>query len=417
MGASDDRDNPRRGRAVARRLDRRALIAAAPLALAACGTTREGLAVPAAATARAEASIPGVRFLPDRDPEPFERLGATAMERERAWLSSQGHRGPLPPAQILAVSGGGGDGAFGAGLLAGWTRAGDRPSFKMVTGVSTGALIAPFAFLGPDHDATLHVAYTRTTDADIFKKRHFTAAIWGDALTDTTPMAGLIAQYVTPDLLRAIAGEYAKGRLLMVGTTNLDAREAVYWDMGRIATQGDETALKLFRQITLASAAIPGAFPPVMIDVTVDGQRYQEMHVDGGATRQVFMYPQRLHLNEALAAEARARERRVYIIMNARLDPDWASVDRRTLSIAGRAVASMIQTQGIGDLMRMYITSRRDGIDYNLAYIPSRFTAERHGEFDPAYMKALFELGQTMAATGYPWDKVPPGYGPNASVP
>jgi hypothetical protein len=385
---------------------------AVQLLVAACATPSRLPAVPSDLTAQAETAVPGARYFPDRDPGPFVQLGMASFEREQAWLQRSGHTGPLPPAAFLLVSGGGGDGAYGAGLLTGWTEAGTRPEFKLVTGISTGALIAPFAFLGSSYDPKLMETYTRVSDNDIFRKRNFTAALFDDAMADTTPLARMVERYITRELLDAVAAEYAKGRLLMIGTTNLDAREAVYWDMGAIASSQDPAALELFRLIVRASASIPGAFPPVMIDVTVDGRPYQEMHVDGGATRQVFMYPQTLHLGELARERNAERERSLYIIRNSRLDPDWASVDRRTMTIVGRAVSSLIQTQGLGDLNRIYLTSTRDGVDYNLAYIPRDFTVVKTSEFDPAYMSQLFDRGRQQARDGYPWEKYPPGYAP-----
>lgn len=400
----------------ARNLPERLLVALAAtlqLLLAACATPQRVDAVPSAMTARADPGIADARFFPDRDPAPFVAMAQASYQREVDWLRGRGHVGPLPPADFLTISGGGGDGAFGAGLLTGWSDSGRRPEFKLVTGISTGALIAPFAFLGPQYDPILKETYTQVSDQDIFRQRNFTAALWNDAMADTAPMAEMVKRYVTRDLLDAIAAEYAKGRLLIIGTTNLDSREPVYWNMGAIAASRDPRALELFRKVVLASAAIPGAFPPVMIDVTVDGVAYQEMHVDGGATRQVFMYPPTLHLRDLASAAQAERVRRLYIIRNARLDPEWASVDRRTLSIANRAVSSLIQTQGIGDLSQIYLTARRDGIDYNLAYIPPEFSAPKTAEFDPVYMTALFELGRSRAAAGYPWDRYPPGFAPS----
>jgi len=381
-----------------------------------CATPVRMDAVPYALTDQAEPAISNARFFPDRDPEPLIRETVASLEREMAWLERSGHKGPLPPSAFLTISGGGGDGAYGAGLLTGWTESGDRPSFKLVTGISTGALIAPFAFLGPRYDPVLRETYTQVSEKDIFQKRYFTAALFSDAMADTAPMADLVNRYVTRTLLDEIAAEYGKGRLLFIGTTNLDAREPVYWNMGAIASSNAPAALALFRKIILASAAIPGAFPPVMIDVTVEGRPYQEMHVDGGATRQVFMYPPTLRVAEMARARQADRPRTLYIIRNARLDPDWASVDRRTLSIANRAVSSLIQTQGLGDLNRIYLTADRDGVDYNLAYIPKEFSAPKTTDFDPSYMGPLFEYGRQLAARGYVWDKHPPGYGPTASA-
>ena len=384
--------------------------------LAACASPQRLAAVPSALTAQAQTSVPDARVFPDRNDPAMTKVMFDSYARELAWRARSGESGPLPPAAYLTISGGGGDGAFGAGLLTGWTASGTRPSFKLVTGISTGALIAPFAFLGPAYDSRLAETYTNVSDSDIFKKRGFTAVLYSDAMADTAPMGRLVERYVTRDLLDAIAVEYAKGRLLMVGTTDLDSREPVYWNMGAIATSTDPGALPLFRKIILASAAIPGAFPPVMIDVTVNGQRYQEMHVDGGATRQVFMYPPTLHLAEVSKAEGADRKRTLYIIRNARLDPDWASVDRRLLSIVNRSVSSLIQTQGMGDLNRIYLTSMRDHIDYNLAYIPSYFTAPKKSDFDVGYMRPLFERGRQLAEHGYPWRKYPPGYDPADAV-
>jgi predicted acylesterase/phospholipase RssA len=230
-------------------------------------------------------------------------------------------------------------------------------------------------------------------------------------------MTKLIEHYVTPTLIKDVAAEYAKGRLLLVGTTNLDARRPIIWNLTAIAASKAPGAIELFRKILLASAAVPGAFPPVMIDVELDGQPYQEMHVDGGAMAQVFLYPPSLHLGERSAAAGVQRERRVYIIRNARLDPDWADVERRTFSIAGRAISSLIHTQGLGDLYRIYLTTQRDGIDYNLAFIGPEFDVKHDAEFDPAFMRALYDYGYGLAEQGYPWHKTPPGLDAPALTP
>ena len=382
------------------------------VAITGCATPKRLAAVPSPLTEQAQAAIPNARYFPDRNDPALVSEAVSSYQKEAAWLKASGHTGPLPPVAFLTISGGGGDGAFGAGLLTGWTESGTRPTFKLVTGVSTGALIAPFAFLGSGYDPVLHATYTSVTDKDIFKKRSLLAGFFGDAMADTTPLARLVEKYVSQDLLDAIAAEYAKGRLLLIGTTDLDSREPVYWNMGVIAASKAPGALALFRQIVRASASIPAAFPPVMIDVTAAGVRYQEMHVDGGATRQVFMYPPTFHLAAEASALGADRQRSVYIIRNSRLDPDWASTDRRTLSIANRAVTSLIQSQGVGDLNRMYLTATRDHVDYNLAYIPKDFTVPRKSEFDPAYMRLLFDRGRQLAAGGYPWAKYPPGYDP-----
>jgi predicted acylesterase/phospholipase RssA len=363
-----------------------------------------------------QARIPGLdniryRIGDPKDMVAMAREGVESVQRERAYLASQGHTGPLPPANFLAISGGGDNGAFGAGLLNGWTVAGNRPSFKLVTGVSTGALTAPFAFAGPAYDSTLKAVYTTVSAKDIAEQRNMLAALTGDAMADNAPLWRLIAKHVDRALLDTIAAEYAKGRLLLVGTTDLDARRGVIWNLSKLAASKDPKALDLFRTLMVASAAIPGAFPPTMIDVEVDGHPYQEMHVDGGATAQVFIYPPALDLKAgARKLGIQQRERRAYIIRNSRLDPEWAQVDRRTMDIAGRAISSLIQTQGVGDLYRIYLTTQRDGVDFNLAYIPSTFNAPHKEDFDTAFMGKLYALGYDMAAKGYPWQKTPPGF-------
>ncbi|OHT18649.1 Patatin-like phospholipase [Sphingomonas haloaromaticamans] len=379
-----------------------------PVTLAGCATPKRLPAVPVAQTARAQPVIGAIRFLAARDPAPFADEAIASIRKEQAYLASQGKTGPLPPASYLAISGGGDNGAFGAGLLNGWTASGTRPEFKVVTGISTGALSAPFAFLGPDYDDELARVYTTISPRDVFRMRGLLKGFFADAMADSTPLMQLVERYVDQAMLDAIAREYAKGRLLLVATADLDALEPVIWNMTAIAASKDPRAPELFRKILVASASIPGAFPPVMIDVTVDGVRHQEMHVDGGTIAQVFLYPPAA--KAALHGHIVARKRTLYIIRNARLDPDWASVERRTLPVAARAVASLTQTQGIGDLYRIYVTTQRDGIDYNLAFIPSSFNVPHRQEFDTDYMRQLFELGRAEGSAGYRWQKYPPGY-------
>jgi hypothetical protein len=377
---------------------------------AGCGTLPRGPAVPEELRKEAVISgIPDARIYADSATTDLTRLGLQSLEREKAFLAASGYKGPLPPVSFLAVSGGGDDGAFGAGLLVGWTAAGNRPQFKAVTGVSTGALIAPFAFLGPEYDPVLKHVYTNVTRKDIFKPRSVLAVLFKDAMADTTPLWTLLSHYVDRKLLDAVASEYQKGRLLLIGTADIDARKGVIWNMGQIAASGNPKAINLFRSIMLASAAIPGYFPPVLFDVEAKGRVYQEMHVDGGAVAQVFIYPPSFRLGQLSEDRGVERERKLYVIRNARLDPEWTEVERRTLPIAGRAISSLIQNQGRGDLLTIYHLSQRDGIDFNLAYIPKTFNEHHREDFDMQYMRKLFNVGYTSAVNGYPWEKAPPG--------
>jgi hypothetical protein len=390
-----------------------AALVAVALISSGCSTPSRLSAVPMASTTEAKVpGIPDARFWPD-DPNSIEAMikAATAsIAAEEAAGVTPDTSGNLPPVAFLAVSGGGDDGAFGAGLLVGWTQAGTRPEFKLVTGVSTGALTAPFAFLGPDYDDELKEVYTTISARDVFTQRGVLAALFNDGMADTSPLHALVSRYLDEDMMAAIAREYAKGRLLLIASTDLDARRPVIWNVGAIATVGTPEALDLIRTILVASAAIPGAFPPVMIDVEVDGKQYQEMHVDGGAMAQAFIYPPQFNLAALAEQMGVNRERTAYIIRNARLDPEWASVERQTMGIASRAISSLIHTQGIGDLYRMYLETQRDGVDYNLAYIGSDFDTPKHAEFDPAFMGALFKYGYNLGRKGYPWEKLPPGF-------
>lgn len=386
--------------------------AALQLGLSACSAVPRLEAVPQSVASQAIPDIGQVRYLVARRSDSFAAEARAAQAREQAWQIANGQGGPRRPAYFLAISGGSDNGAYGAGFLNGWTAAGTRPEFSVVTGVSTGALIAPFAFLGSKYDHVLERVYTTSSPRDIFRKRGLFKGIFSDALADSRPLARLIDTYVSRQLLDEIAAEYSKGRELLVGTANLDSQEPVIWNMTAIAASKSPSALPLFRSILLASASVPGAFPPVMIDVEIEGKRYQEMHVDGGTLSQVFFYPPFFSLADSghLSGE---RKRVLYVIRNARFDPDWASVERRTLAIAARAIASLTRTQGMGDLYRIYATTQRDGIDFNLTYIPPDFNAPHKEEFDTAYMQSLFATGKESAQSGYQWQKVPPGLEPS----
>jgi hypothetical protein len=378
------------------------------LALVSCAAPQRGPAVPRELASHAVVlDMPAARTYGNALSQPFKEELFRAARREMERMPA-GQGKPLPPASFLAISGGGADGAFGAGLLCGWTVAGNRPEFKAVTGISTGALTAPFAFLGPKYDERLRMVYTSVTTRQIARSR----GLWGlfdDALMDTAPLRKLMTQIVDQEMMGDIAREYARGRLLLIGSTDLDAGRGVIWNIGAIAASGDPRALDLIHKILLASAAIPAAFPPVMIDVEVDGTQYQEMHVDGGTRSQVFLYPPSFELKAEAAGQGIQRKRIGYVIRNARLDPDWAAVQRRTLPIAGRAISSLIQTQGFGDLILIYMICRRDGVDFNLACIPPTFDEQPEEDFDPIYMTKLFNMGSSAAKNGYPWMKQPPG--------
>jgi predicted acylesterase/phospholipase RssA len=389
------------------------------LVLCACSSPSRQTAAPAALADQATVlgGLPNARYFPDTQAAAMKQEAYAALDREREELRREGAAGPLPPAAFLAISGGGDDGAFGAGLITAWTETGNRPEFKLVTGVSTGSLIAPFAFLGPRYDDVLRKLYTEVQQKDIFESRSpLLAALFNDALSDTSPLFGMISRYLDENMMAEIGREYQKGRLLLIGTTNLDAQRPIIWNIGAIASSGRPGALDLIHRILLASAAVPAAFPPVMIDVEAGGQAYQEMHVDGGAVVQTFLYPPNVTVGMDLQHGALARERRAYVIRNGRLDPDWASVDRRVFSIAGRAVSTMLHYSGQNDVFRLQTTTARDGVDFNLAYIGRDFTAEHKEDFDQTYMRALFAYGQAQMLAGTAWHKSGPFLTPSPQI-
>ena len=310
---------------------------------------------------------------------------------------------------LLALSGGQEDGAFGAGLLVGWSERGDRPKFEIVTGTSTGALAAPFAFLGSEYDWALKKIYTQTRPADVVAGTRFLlSAVNNEALMDNGPLARSIEKYLDTRILDRVAQEYEQGRLLLISTTNLDTGKLAIWNIGAIAASGHPRRLELVRKVILASAAVPGLFPPVMIDVVLDQTKHQEMHVDGGAVSQVFLYPPSLQLGSILRRENADRPS-AYIVRNGRSSPPPEKVERKTLAIAGRAIETMIASNGVGDLYRIYTTAQRDGIDFNLALIGEDFKQPYSRPFDSAYMAKLFEYGWRKGRAGYAWQKVPPG--------
>jgi len=380
--------------------------------LQACGSLPRLDAVPSTLTERAVIpGIPNSRNWLDRDLAPFIQAVLQDDKREREALAKAGKTSdPLPPASLLAISGGGDAGAFAAGLLAGWTAHGSRPEFRVVTGISAGALIAPFAFLGPRYDDVLRSVFTSVRSDDIFHGRNVLVGLASDGMADSGPLSRLVAKYVTPEILAAVAEEYAKGRVLEIGTTDLDAGRPVTWNMGAIASSNAPGALELFRKVMIASTSIPGEVSPVMIDTEVDGKHFQEMHVDGGVITQVFLYPPRI-LSDLERATGRPyrRELHAYVIRNGRLEPTWSDTERHTLDIGARAISALIQTQGINDLYRIYQTAKRDGVDFNLAYIGSDFNYPQHAKFDPEYMKRLFDHAYQLSVKGYPWHKEPPG--------
>lgn len=330
--------------------------------------------------------------------------------------------GPLltgQPVSMLALSGGGEHGAFGAGLLCGWSESGQRPTFDIVTGVSTGALMSPFAFLGRQYDERLKTLYTQMTFHSVFSGNPF-LGLFGQGLYSTAPLQRLVASQIDQKLLDDIATAYRNGRRLFVITTNLDAQRPVLWNMGALAASGHPQALELFRKVLVASASVAGAFDPIYIDAEANGHHFKEMHVDGGTAYPLFAVPVRL-----LAATSQAGGNsgqgggdsgqgsghnggQIYVIINNNLDPDFAVTKPKTFNIAARAFNTLVKSSFYDTILNSYIFAKDEGYTFNLAYIPNSFEVKSVGLVDQKYMLALFDLGHAEGVRGDAWQHTPP---------
>ncbi|MDB5637303.1 MAG: patatin [Bradyrhizobium sp.] len=328
-----------------------------------------------------------------------------ADEPASTFLKSNGsyRAGPL---SYLALSGGGADGAYGAGVLNGWTAAGTRPEFSVVSGVSTGALIAPFAFLGPAYDATLRDVYTSGIAESLLHTPNIVHALFGSGLFGNAHLRELVARYIGQDMLVAIAAEHAKGRQLLIVTTNLDTQRTVIWDMGRIAAIGSTQALDLFRDVLAASASIPVVFPPMLIDAEANGHRFQEMHVDGGVTAPVLTLPEAFLLRNG--AVTRGLRMNIYVLVNDKVERDFKLVPNSTIDIAARTSASITKTQMRSVLFETYDFARRNNFGFNLTYIAKDLPSPGSSGFETSYMRSLYRYGYDKAKTGDFWAKAPP---------
>jgi predicted acylesterase/phospholipase RssA len=347
--------------------------------------------IPFTAADEASAAIPGM---------PDARFWADSVADFTAAL-------PQQPGPWLILSSGGADGAFGAGLLKGLSESGHRPDYAVVTGVSTGALMAPFIFAGPRYDDALRAAYTKITAADIFE-----VGSTGESFVDSWPLKDLIAKQITPALFADVAAAHRSGRRLFVVTTDLDAERSVVWNMGAIAAHGGDAALNLFRSVLLASSAIPGGFPPVLIDVEANGKTFQEMHVDGGVGGQFFVAPAAAM---AATSDYRLPAKGLYVVINTGLQPQIQVVARSTPSILTSTVDTAVKVDTRLMIDRAYRAAKRSGVDFNIATIPADFNAPSRGPFDPDYMTALFQVGENLGKSATPFGSAPPPYpGPPA---
>jgi predicted acylesterase/phospholipase RssA len=379
------------------------------LVVSGCSSLPERNFVPETLVKSAEIDgMAGVRGWIDELP-PLERFKTTEIPLMRARFDEKARLKQPLVSNMLALSGGGENGAFGAGLLVGWTDRGDRPDFDLVTGVSAGALIAPFAFLGSKYDRQMSDLFNRYGGTDIYQANIISGILGGNAVASNEPLKKLIALHIDRSVQKALAEERAKGRLLLIGTTNLDAERPVYWDIGRIAQSKSKSALDLIRSVMRASAAIPGVFPPVRIKVVADGKTFEELHVDGGPTRQVFFSPTDFRFKDLDRALGRKITRNLFIIRNGKIGPEWTPAKESVLAIGQRSLYTVTKNQALGDLTRMHAKAVADDIAYHLAVIPDSFNAPQPEPFDRAYMQALYKVGYQLGRSGYNWLRSPPG--------
>ncbi len=334
---------------------------------------------------------------------------APAQEIARAVLGSAARPSPGHDVNVLALSGGGAGGAFASGLLDGWTRRGDRPGFDVVTGVSTGALIAPFAFLGPAYDGILARLYTGEGAGGIVEPANLIAIATGDGLLDPAPLRRMVESYATPELIAAVAAEHRRGRRLLVVTTNLDAQRPVVWNMGAIAASGRPDAPALFREILVASASVPAVFPPVMIHADAGGHALEEMHVDGVATAQIFTRPDVF----AGASATPGLRRRVHIwaVVNNTLPPEFAVTAKGTLPIAYRSLSTVFKAQTSAEVTAASEMAHRLGVDFELAYIDHAVAFDPTTPFGSSYMDRVYAIGTREGQDGSVWRRDLAGLG------
>ena len=358
-------------------------------------------------------NIPGVRVWGDANDDPLHADVVQSILSESEGLFPRGPNGEFRYSG-LALSGGGDHGAFGAGFLKGWSDSGTRPVFKIVTGISTGALIAPFAMLGSRHDETLKEAYTTVTVDDIMKKLSVVRAYWRESLADNHPLQEMVHEIMTDELIDAVGMAHTNGQRLYIATTNFDAQRPVIWNMGAVANSKHPDAYTIFRKILVASASIPVLFPPTFIEVEADGKIYEEMHVDGGTVGQMFFHGSSLNwksaLKEANGDEDPIDQSVLYVIIDGEVDPEHEVVRRRLMPITDRTIKTLIKVSAWSALYRMYLHAQVDGYDFKFVGLPNDYEPENKQPYDPVEMSRMFDIGYEMGEKGESWQSTPPGF-------
>ena len=350
------------------------------------------------------AQIPGfdgIRYWGDELTPPFEKTVTDLYEQIKR--NAQTGTGPnfLHEANFIAISGGGDNGAFTAGLMKGWTERGDRPIFEAVTGVSTGALAAPFVFLGPAHDQDLADIYLNNGSDQLTVSRGVYGLL-GNSLESTAPLEALIRHYATDAFLDEVAAQARLGRRLLVASTDLDAQRPMIWDLTAVAASMRPDRRELFVRILLASSAIPGVFPPVAFRVQgTDGKSYSELHADGGVTAQVVFVPPEAQLAKLEdKVFGSTRNRTLWIIRNGKLGPEYAPTRDRLFALAARGVLTMVKYQVLSDLRILAREMSQGRASFRFQAIPQAFASVGATRFDRGYARALFACGVDVGRAG-----------------
>jgi len=325
-------------------------------------------------------------------------------------IAASGTQTPQSPKTILVLSGGGMYGAYSAGVMNGWTKSGTRPTFDVVTGISTGALIAPLAFLGPRYDSVMERVYTQVRRRDIFTYHSWATVLFRDAAASAKPLREILNMAVTDAMILEIAEAHKRGRRLYIGTTNLDTKRFVTWDIGAIAVSGGPNARALVIDILVATCSLPGVFPPVPISVEVNGKKYTELHMDGGVIAPLFV-PQTV----LDSAKAKAD---VYVVQAIKSFVEPYPVKAKVLQVLGASAGAVLTAQTRREVSNLYHECKILGLDFHLAALPDEFPTPAGGlEFDRVEMNKLFDKGYEFGISGRPWKGAPPERGPGENDP
>ncbi|KWU02677.1 phospholipase [Vibrio toranzoniae] len=306
---------------------------------------------------------------------------------------------------ILALSGGGANGAFGAGILIGLEESGQLKDYSIVTGISAGALMAPFVFIGGDAFSRMKDVMLNINDKSVLGKKNFLNTVFKDAFTDGENLYQFIAEAFPEPMIEQIAAQHRSGKRLFIGTTHFDSGELVIWNIGAIANSDMPDKSELIYKVLAASASIPGVFPPQFIDVEHEGEIFEELHVDGGLATQVFFNPSNFDYQQISDALGLETPPQLDVIRNGALKAPYHSLRDKGLDLVAKSVSSLTLAQTRGDLYRMKYISEINNIDMQFTYIERDFGYAKRTKdmFDEHYLLTIYEYGYYKATHGKLW--------------